>query len=571
VQTLLSNDVFPQFVSLKRHAAFHACEAGTMPSAQYVCEPGCNATGSSGADLRRSVLACPPAACMKDGCPGHEFESKGLTGCVNTSAPVGTTFNVQFVVFDDVNVAYHVSKVRCKKALVRVAFREASVRLQSRWFLQESPASPVKPRGGIGRGWVSDGLNALGACIHLTACFPPSLDAVDYHHGAVRRRAAAVRHRERRRVHGAAVLAGADERRPAGRRPARADARRVGAHARLRDGVPGGGHFAVRDQRRHRRLLGVGHGRSGRRRQLHYPAARGERDTHLGSVRTRNQRKAPVQVSNTALSVAQAMAHSIGVSESEWVGVQVTGGGSAGCPAANIAGGMCAPGEYRFRYTAEDDAGNRLSDDLVVTIVERASLTLSKVVAATSTTYYSIDRVESEAMRNDPAASLALRTATAAQVSTARSLLLLQRGWRGEPVDGRETRQHPGTFLTPGVAVRPVQRRRKMSYGWEATGTRMVGAAAALRRALTVALTRTAAQVNAVLGYAADFRWVITAADVTISTVELLTEAQVEPEPDFEAPTWYIPRPSLVSTRSLTSRVRTRMLGAVYRWTWPRC
>eukprot|EP00976_Prorocentrum_cordatum_P080618 1184043-Prorocentrum_minimum.AAC.1 len=51
-------------------------------------------------DLTEHVLSCPPAHCLPAGCPGHEFRRKGLLGCLNTSAPVGTIFSVSFVVFD---------------------------------------------------------------------------------------------------------------------------------------------------------------------------------------------------------------------------------------------------------------------------------------------------------------------------------------------------------------------------------------------------------------------------------------------------------------------------------------
>ena len=48
----------------------------------------------------RQVLACPPAACLDVGCPGHEFATKGLAGCLDTFAAVGTVFRVPYVVLD---------------------------------------------------------------------------------------------------------------------------------------------------------------------------------------------------------------------------------------------------------------------------------------------------------------------------------------------------------------------------------------------------------------------------------------------------------------------------------------
>jgi hypothetical protein len=46
------------------------------------------------------VLACPPVSCLSYGCPGHELHKKGIAGCLNTSAPVGTTWDLPLVVFD---------------------------------------------------------------------------------------------------------------------------------------------------------------------------------------------------------------------------------------------------------------------------------------------------------------------------------------------------------------------------------------------------------------------------------------------------------------------------------------
>ena len=47
------------------------------------------------------MLACPPASCLPQGCPGHEFRKKGIQGCgIDTSAPVGSVFTLKFVVLD---------------------------------------------------------------------------------------------------------------------------------------------------------------------------------------------------------------------------------------------------------------------------------------------------------------------------------------------------------------------------------------------------------------------------------------------------------------------------------------
>jgi len=49
-----------------------------------VCDPGvASAVGAGGVDISGRVLACPPAACMPVGCPGHELSVKGVAGCVD--------------------------------------------------------------------------------------------------------------------------------------------------------------------------------------------------------------------------------------------------------------------------------------------------------------------------------------------------------------------------------------------------------------------------------------------------------------------------------------------------------
>jgi hypothetical protein len=76
------------------------CAAGQDQTAETLCELGATATDDQDGNLTHKVLACPPDSCIAAGCPGHEFQRKGLEGCLNTSAPVGTIFNVSFVVFD---------------------------------------------------------------------------------------------------------------------------------------------------------------------------------------------------------------------------------------------------------------------------------------------------------------------------------------------------------------------------------------------------------------------------------------------------------------------------------------
>jgi hypothetical protein len=302
--TLLSNSYYPQFVSLARFTPLGVCDEGTMPSSSFLCEPGCNATGSSGANLRRKVLSCPPEVCMKEGCPGHEFETKGLNGCLNTSAPVGTTFDIRFVVFDDVNMEHYVTKTR---SITIGEPCDAGMQLC------------------VGSG-------GFNVCTELPC-------------------------------------------------------EQVEASAEVPDVDP-----PVLTLKAWTLVLDYG---------TDYP------DLDISPC-----------ASAAATDGCWAWAtDAIDGDVSSSMTVQEVTAGSGGCAVGAISGGLCAPGDYRYRYTATDAAGNRLSDDLVVSIVQRVSVNLQRTVPATSTTYYNVDRVESQAMLTDPAESLTLRTSVAASLN----------------------------------------------------------------------------------------------------------------------------------------------------------
>ncbi|KAK3282550.1 hypothetical protein CYMTET_9718, partial [Cymbomonas tetramitiformis] len=90
------------YVEVKQHQPYEACTALELEAnrSDTLCEPGAVAEDAEDGDLTARVLACPPLSCRAAGCPGHEFLSKGLAGCVNMSADVGTVFDVEFLVFD---------------------------------------------------------------------------------------------------------------------------------------------------------------------------------------------------------------------------------------------------------------------------------------------------------------------------------------------------------------------------------------------------------------------------------------------------------------------------------------
>ncbi|KAK9817291.1 hypothetical protein WJX72_012291 [[Myrmecia] bisecta] len=88
-------------ISVKQGMPYAACAAGQIPVLDKLCKLGVNATDVRDGDLTARVLACPAASCLGQGCPRYEFRAQGISSCaVNTSAAVGTQFNVTFMVFD---------------------------------------------------------------------------------------------------------------------------------------------------------------------------------------------------------------------------------------------------------------------------------------------------------------------------------------------------------------------------------------------------------------------------------------------------------------------------------------
>lgn len=111
LELITTADLGPS-IAVPQFTNYSACDADQVPAQSALCEPGASATDVTGGDLTSKVLACPPAACLPAGCPGHEFVRKGLQGCVNTSAKVGAVFSVEFVVFSDVEPSLYTSATR---------------------------------------------------------------------------------------------------------------------------------------------------------------------------------------------------------------------------------------------------------------------------------------------------------------------------------------------------------------------------------------------------------------------------------------------------------------------------
>ncbi|GFR49555.1 hypothetical protein Agub_g11601 [Astrephomene gubernaculifera] len=100
--TLLGNDVVKGKVKLPRGFSYRLCAAGQTSTAAAPCDPGVSATDRLGTYITEQVYVCPPDTCYVNGiaCSGHEVWKKGIEGCVNASASVGSQQEILFVVFD---------------------------------------------------------------------------------------------------------------------------------------------------------------------------------------------------------------------------------------------------------------------------------------------------------------------------------------------------------------------------------------------------------------------------------------------------------------------------------------
>ena len=85
---------------LPRFTQYAMCSPGQIPTSDLPCELGATSEGAHG----NALLVCPPDHCLRFGCAGHELWRKGISACVNTMAPVGTTFVVSYVVFNSAGV-----------------------------------------------------------------------------------------------------------------------------------------------------------------------------------------------------------------------------------------------------------------------------------------------------------------------------------------------------------------------------------------------------------------------------------------------------------------------------------
>ncbi|KAK3239186.1 hypothetical protein CYMTET_50871 [Cymbomonas tetramitiformis] len=103
--TLVETAAAGSVVAVKQGHSYLPCATSELAESEgEVCDPGVTATDPEDGDLTAAVLACPPQSCLTGGsgnCQGHEYAVKGLQGCLNTSAAVGSLIEVEFLVFDN--------------------------------------------------------------------------------------------------------------------------------------------------------------------------------------------------------------------------------------------------------------------------------------------------------------------------------------------------------------------------------------------------------------------------------------------------------------------------------------
>ncbi|KAK3279832.1 hypothetical protein CYMTET_12304 [Cymbomonas tetramitiformis] len=98
--TVLQLSPVLDYVQLKQHSSYKPCGWDEVPTTEFMCDPGVEASDAEDGNLTAEVLACPPVCITAKDCEGHQLSRKGLAGCLDTSAEVGTVFAVEFVVYD---------------------------------------------------------------------------------------------------------------------------------------------------------------------------------------------------------------------------------------------------------------------------------------------------------------------------------------------------------------------------------------------------------------------------------------------------------------------------------------
>ena len=104
-QVLLDGDAV---LSIRQYTAFRACEEGRPFLTEKPCERAPRAMDPEGKDISERVFTLPvgasPADCLTSSCRGYEFARVGIEPAgVDTSAPPGTAFTIQYAVLDSMH------------------------------------------------------------------------------------------------------------------------------------------------------------------------------------------------------------------------------------------------------------------------------------------------------------------------------------------------------------------------------------------------------------------------------------------------------------------------------------
>ncbi|KAJ9522781.1 hypothetical protein QJQ45_019807, partial [Haematococcus lacustris] len=104
-------------VRVKQGWQYVLCPPNVSPAPDQPCDPGVVASDEEdGPAIQRQVLLCPPAGCEGElgGCVGHRVFEKDVADCgidTGTTAAVGSTFSLVFIVFDSGGLSASVQRL----------------------------------------------------------------------------------------------------------------------------------------------------------------------------------------------------------------------------------------------------------------------------------------------------------------------------------------------------------------------------------------------------------------------------------------------------------------------------
>ena len=102
IELVTSSGTIGASITITQGYVYDTCVKNQIPTTALPCEPGTHSWDYQGTNLTNRVYSCPPLTCMTSctGCYGHEFSSKGVASCLDTSAAFNTLFRIRFVTCD---------------------------------------------------------------------------------------------------------------------------------------------------------------------------------------------------------------------------------------------------------------------------------------------------------------------------------------------------------------------------------------------------------------------------------------------------------------------------------------